>query len=159
MALRGILKDGDETLKKKSRAVDKFDQKLYTLLDDMAETLAEYNGVGIAAPQVGILKRVIVIDTGECFVEAINPRMIKCMGEQTDVEGCLSLPGKFGEVVRPLHLTLIAQDRNGKEFAMEAEGLLARAVCHEVDHLDGLMFYERATRMVSDAEMKRRRNK
>ena len=148
MALRNIVFENDPTLRKKSKVVTTFDERLGTLLDDMAETMDENNGVGLAAIQVGILKRAIVIDIGEGLIEAINPEIISESGKQTDAEGCLSCPGQRGMVTRPMKVTVKAQDRNGKEFTMEAKGLLARAFCHEIDHLEGMIFKDRATEML-----------
>ena len=143
MAIRNILKEGDELLSKKCRAVDKIDSRITTLLDDMAETMYESDGVGLASPQVGILRRVVVIDIGEGLIELINPEIIKTEGEQRDVEGCLSIPGVSGYTIRPEKVTVKALDRNGEEKTYEGEGLLARAFCHETDHLDGIPFRDR----------------
>lgn len=143
MAIRNILKEGDELLSKKCRQVDKIDERVLTLLDDMAETMYESDGVGLAAPQVGILKRVVVIDVGEGLIELINPEIIKQSGEQREVEGCLSVPGISGYTLRPEKVTVKALDRNGKEIKLTGEGLLARAFCHELDHLEGILFREK----------------
>ncbi len=145
MALRKILTLGDETLYKKSRKVEKFDKKLHDILDDMAETMYNANGAGLAAVQIGILRRIVVIDTGEGLIELVNPEIIEQDGEQCGQEGCLSLPGKWGDVTRPMHVKVKARDRNGKLFETEGEGLLARAFCHETEHLDGHLFIEKAT--------------
>ncbi len=145
MALRKILTLGDETLYKKSRKVEKFDKKLHEILDDMAETMYNANGAGLAAVQIGILRRIVVIDTGEGLIELVNPEIIEQDGEQCGQEGCLSLPGKWGDVTRPMHVKVKARDRNGKLFETEGEGLLARAFCHETEHLDGHLFIEKAT--------------
>lgn len=145
MALREIRKDGDEILSKKCKEVKVFDQKLHILLDDMYDTMNKANGVGLAAPQVGILKRAAVIDIGEGRIELINPEIIKTKGSQTGAEGCLSFPGLFGEVERPDYVKVKAFDRNGKEFVLEGRELLARAICHECDHLDGIVFTEYVT--------------
>ena len=145
MALRKILTLGDETLYKKSRKVEKFDKKLHDILDDMAETMYNANGAGLAAVQIGILRRIVVIDTGEGLIELVNPEIIEQDGEQCGQEGCLSLPGKWGDVTRPMHVKVKACDRNGKLFETEGEGLLARAFCHETEHLDGHLFIEKAT--------------
>lgn len=145
MALREIRKDGDEILSKKCKEVTVFDHKLHILLDDMYETMNKANGVGLAAPQVGILKRVVVIDVGQGRIELINPQIIKTEGSQTGSEGCLSFPGLFGEVERPEYVKVRALDRNGKEFEVEGHELLARALCHECDHLDGVVFTEHVT--------------
>ena len=140
MALREVRKKGDEVLYKKCKEVKNFDERLHILLDDMYETMQECEGVGLAAPQVGILKRAVVIDIGEGKLELINPEIISVEGEQTDKEGCLSVPGEFYNVTRPYKVTVKAQDRNGNEFTKTGEGLLARAMCHECDHLDGILF-------------------
>ena len=142
MALRNIVKLGDDVLRKKCRAVTMIDSKTHQLLDDMAQTMHAANGVGLAAPQVGLLKRIVVIDVGDGVIELINPEIIACSGEQTDDEGCLSVPDKFLPVSRPNVVKVRALDRYGKSFTMEGEGLLARAFCHEIDHLDGKMFLD-----------------
>ena len=140
MALRNIVKIGDPILNKKSRRVEKFDERLSMLIDDMLETLYKENGVGLAAVQVGILKRVVVIDIGEGPMELVNPEITLAEGEQREQEGCLSLPGKWGTTVRPMKVQVKAQDRNGKWQVFTGEGLKARAFCHEIDHLDGILF-------------------
>ena len=145
MALRKIICIEDELLRKKSRPVEKFDEKLHKLLDDMAETMYAANGVGLAAPQVGILRRVVVMDCGDGLIEAINPVIISASGEQGDLEGCLSFPGKSGYVVRPNHVVMRAYDRDGSLIEYEAEGLLARCIMHECDHLDGHVYLEKVT--------------
>lgn len=143
MALRNIVKDGDPVLRKKCREVTSFDERLHILLDDMKETLAYANGAGLAAPQVGILKRVALVSVDEDYFELINPEIIAAEGEQTDPEGCLSIPGVCGTVSRPYKVTVKAQDRYGKEFTATGEALLARAFCHELDHLDGILFKDK----------------
>lgn len=145
MALRQILKDGDETLRKTCREVTQFDSRLQELIDDMLQTMYASNGVGLAAPQVGVLRRIFVADIGDENGPqvAINPRIVNTEGVQTGNEGCLSLPGKWGEVDRPAKLTLEAQDRNGNPFTTDAEGYLAVCVCHEYDHLDGILFKDK----------------
>ena len=155
MALRKIVTVGDPILTKKCRPVVRFDEKLHTLLDDMADTLLEANGVGLAAPQVGILRRVVIIDTGEenGIVELINPKLIETDGEQTGCEGCLSVPGEYGIVTRPMTAKVEAQDRYGDWFEMEGEELMARAICHELDHLDGHIYTEIAERMLTPEEL------
>ena len=140
MAIRNIVKEGDPVLKKVSRPVEKFDDRLHVLLDDMYETMKK-DGVGLAAVQVGVLRRVVVIDIGEGRIELINPEIIAQEGEQQDVEGCLSCPGKYGVTSRPMQVTVKAQDRNGEYFTITGRDLLARAFCHEIDHLDGKLFY------------------
>ena len=152
MALRNILKEGDERLRKKSRPVTDFNERLWTLLDDMYETMKD-GGVGIAAPQVGVLRRAVVIDVGEGKHELVNPVIVEQSGDQCGCEGCLSIPGKYGLVHRPAQLRLKAQDRYGKPFELEAEGYFAVAVCHEVDHLDGILFIDKAERMLDPEEI------
>ncbi len=153
MAIRNIVKDGDPILKKKCRPVEKFDQKLAILLDDMAETMHQANGVGLAAPQVGMLRRVVVIDVGEGVIELVNPKIVVYSGEQEGVEGCLSFPGEWGLAKRPNYVKVRAQDRNGDEFEIDGEELLARAFCHEIDHLNGVVFKDVADRMLTAAEI------
>lgn len=148
MAIRSIVKVGDPVLSKKCRAVEKIDDRIITLLDDMIDTLYDSNGVGLAAPQVGVLKRIAVIDIGEGLIELINPEIIAQEGTQNDLEGCLSLPGKWGYVERPNKVTVRAMDRNGDEYEYEGEGLLARAFCHELEHLDGILFSSHVTEFV-----------
>ncbi|HCF83236.1 MAG TPA: peptide deformylase [Ruminococcaceae bacterium] len=145
MALREIVMFGEDILRKKCREVTKFDEKLASLLDDMAQTLYNADGVGLAAPQVGILRRVCIIDVrdGNGLVELINPEIIEQSGSQIGNEGCLSAPGEWCEVERPAMVTVRAFDRHGKEFTLKASELMARAVCHEVDHLDGILFTDR----------------
>ena len=140
MALRNIVKLGDPVLTKKSRVVEKFDDRLATLIDDMLETMYDGNGVGLAAVQVGILKRVVVIDIGEGPMELVNPEIIYTEGEQISQEGCLSLPGKWGTTSRPKKVQIKAQDRTGKWQVFTGEDLKAKAFCHEIDHLDGILF-------------------
>ena len=140
MALRNIVKLGDPILNKTSRKVEKFDDKLAALIDDMLETMYSANGVGLAAVQVGILKRVVVIDIGEGPMELVNPEIPMKEGEQQESEGCLSLPGKYGVTSRPQKVQVKAQDRNGKWQVFTGEDLKARAFCHEIDHLDGILF-------------------
>ncbi|MDR1563950.1 MAG: peptide deformylase [Oscillospiraceae bacterium] len=155
MALRNIIKDEDALLRKRSRPVDRFDEKLATLLDDMIETMEEANGVGLAAPQVGILRRAVVVDVGEGPMELVNPEIIQAEGEQEASEGCLSLPERWGITKRPLKVTLKAQDRFGNEQTFEGSELLARAFCHELDHLNGVLFTDLAIRMLTKEEMER----
>ena len=145
MGQRNIVKNDFEFLHKKSRIVEKFDEKLNILLDDMVETLYSKKGaVGLAAVQVGILKRVVVIDVGEGLIELVNPEICEEKGEQNEMEGCLSFPEQFKKVKRPVYVNVKAYDRNGKEFFVEGRGLLARALCHEIDHLNGIVFLDKA---------------
>ncbi len=153
MALREILKKDEELLRKKSRPVEKFDDRLITLLEDMKDTLHEARGCGLAAPQIGILRRIVVIEVPEdetdenskdLYFEIINPMYLKKEGEQKEYEGCLSCPGEFGITTRPEYVKIEAYDRFGKKFTLEGRGLLARAICHELDHLDGVLFIDHA---------------
>jgi len=150
MALRTIRKLGDEVLRKKCRIVDKIDDRIISLLDDMAETMYEANGVGLAAPQVGILKRIAVIDIGDGLIELINPEIISQTGSVIEQEGCLSVPGKYGTVQRPMEVTVKATDRDGNDYEITAEGLLAKALCHEIDHLDGIVFVDKVIEYIED---------
>ena len=151
MAIRRIVKLGeDDVLRKHARKVDKFDKRLGILLDDMADTMYEAEGAGLAAPQVGILKRAVVIDVGEGLVELINPEILESEGSQMCIEGCLSVPGKRGRVERPEKVIVHAQDRKGSHIELEAEGFLANAVCHELDHLDGVMYVDKMLEDVTD---------
>ncbi len=143
MAIREIRTNGDEILSKKCKVVKNFDERLHILIDDMIETMREKDGAGLAAPQVGILKRVFVADDGNELVEAINPEIVSVSGEQRGKEGCLSVPGEYYYVTRPYKVVLKAQDRYGNEFTKEATGLMARAFLHESDHLDGILFLEK----------------
>lgn len=154
MALRNIVKDGDPILRKVCRPVEKFDHKLEVLLDDMYETMVEANGVGIAGPQVGMMRRLCVIDVGEGRIDLVNPEILETSGTQDDVEGCLSFPGEYGMVERPNHVKVKAQNKNGDWFEVEGEELLARCLCHEIDHLDGVCFVDKASRMVDPEELK-----
>ena len=153
MALRKILTDQDPALHKVCKPVVDFDKKLHRLLDDMQETLAEANGVGLAAPQVGILRRVVIVDTGEEILELINPEIIETDGEQVGAEGCLSVPGKYGIVKRPYYARVRAQDRYGDWYEAEAEELIARCFCHETDHLDGIVYTEVMDRFLTQEEL------
>lgn len=151
MAIRNILQDTDPTLRKKSRIVEKFDERLWTLLDDMEETMKIAEGVGLAAPQVGVLRRVFIVDGGEVgIIEVINPKIIRTYGNIEGTEGCLSSPGKYAYVNRPEKVKIQAQDRFGKSFVAIGEEIVARAFCHENDHLDGILFLDIAIRMVED---------
>ena len=155
MGMREIVKEGDRILTKKCRPVEKFDEKLASLLDDMAETLKAADGVGLAAPQVGILRRVCIVDVGDKdgLVELVNPEIIASSGTQTGAEGCLSCPNEYGLVERPMFVTVKAYDRNGNEFTMKGEGLKARAFCHEIDHLNGIIFKQKVQRMLRPDEI------
>lgn len=143
MAIRNIVTLGDDVLRKVCRTQLTFDSKLHTILDDMRDTMYKAEGVGLAAPQVGILRRFCIIDVGEGIIELINPVITETSGSQTGNEGCLSLPGKFNEVTRPMKVTVRAQNRFGENFTITGEGLLARALCHEIDHLDGVLYIDR----------------
>lgn len=160
MALRNIVQKGDKILEKKCREVTAFDEKLHTLLDDMKQTLAETKGVGLAAPQVGILRRcVVVIETNvadeeeEHMIELVNPEIIESSGMQIGPEGCLSVPGKFGIIERPEYVKVRAQNRNGETFEVEGHGLTARCFCHEIDHLNGILFTCLASRLMDESEL------
>lgn len=153
MAIRNIVRFGEDVLNKECRKVEQFDARLHELLDDMKETLADANGAGLAAPQVGVLRQVCVVDVGEGPIELINPEIVKTEGEQTAYEGCLSYPDHWGIVTRPMKVTVKAQDRNGKPFELTGEALLARACCHEIDHLHGVLFTKHATRMATTEEL------
>ena len=157
MAQRMIVKKGDPVLEKHCRPVTEFNVRLHTLLDDMKETLAHANGVGLAAPQVGVLRRVVVLldinKDPEEVVELVNPEVIEQSGEQRIVEGCLSIPEQFGIVTRPDHVKVRAQDRYGNFFEVEGDGLTARAFCHELDHLEGRLFTTKAIRMLESDEL------
>lgn len=154
MAIRQIVKEGDDVLTKKCRPVVKFDDRLAELIDDMIETLQAAQGAGLAAPQVGILRRVVVIDIGEGPIELVNPKIIAYSGEQETVEGCLSCPGEWGITRRPDYVKVKAQGRNGNEFTVEGRDLLAKAFCHEIDHLDGIIYKQKAIRMLTPKEIK-----
>ena len=151
MAIRKIVKLGeDDVLRKHCRKVDKFDKRLHVLLDDMADTMYEADGAGLAAPQVGILKRVVVIDVGEGLIELVNPEIIASEGTQMCTEGCLSVPGKRGKVERPAIVRVHAQDRDGNHIELEGEEFLANAICHELDHLDGVIYVDKMLEDVTD---------
>ena len=153
MGLRKILTDKDPALHKVCRPVTNFDKRLHKLLDDMVETLVDSGGVGLAAPQVGILRRVVVVDTGEGIVELVNPTLIETDGEQVGPEGCLSVPGKYGLVKRPYYAKVRAQNRNGDWFEAEGEELIGRCFCHELDHLDGIIYTEVMERFLTEDEL------
>lgn len=153
MAIRNIVKLGDDTLRKVCKPQDKFDLRLWTLLKDMADTMYKAEGVGLAGPQVGILRRVVVIDVGDGLVELINPEIIAQEGSQCGREGCLSLPGRQGVVTRPMKVTVKAQDRHGKPIQITGEGFFARAICHELDHLDGVLYIDKMDRELTPEEI------
>ncbi|MBQ6847370.1 MAG: peptide deformylase [Clostridia bacterium] len=143
MALRNIVKVGDDVLRKVCRTQMTFDEKLWSLLDDMADTMYKAEGVGLAAPQVGILRRVCVVDIGEGLIELVNPVITEKSGFQKGNEGCLSVPDRFEEVVRPMKVTVRAQNRKGENIEIKGDGFLARALCHEIDHLDGILYIDK----------------
>ena len=152
--MRDVIENHFDPLAKTCRPVEKFDQKLHELLDDMKETLVQANGVGLAAPQIGILRRVVVVmDAEDNMVELVNPQIIASAGEQTGLEGCLSVPGKYGVVTRPATATVRAQDRDGNFFEMSGEGIVARCFCHELEHLDGHLFVEHTDRLYTVEEL------
>ena len=156
MALRNIVKQGDECLQKVCRPVTEFNSRLHTLLDDMTETLVDSGGVGLAAPQVGVLRRVcVVMNEEEEIIELVNPEIVATEGEQTGLEGCLSVPGRFGIVTRPYVVRVRAQDRNGNFFEVEDEELTARCFCHELDHLDGILYTHVMERLLTEEELER----
>ena len=153
MGLRKILTDKEPALHKVCKPVEKFDWKLHKLLGDMRDTLLDSNGVGLAAPQVGILRRVVVVDTGEEILELVNPAIIETDGEQVGAEGCLSVPGKYGLVKRPYYVRVRAQDRHGEWFEAEGEELIGRCFCHELDHLDGILYTQVMDRFLTEEEL------
>ena len=153
MGIRKIMTVKEPCLHKVCRPVEKFDGKLHTLRDDMKATLRDANGVGLAAPQVGILRRVVVVDTGEEMLELVNPELLETSGEQEGAEGCLSVPGKYGLVKRPMVAKVRAQDRDGNWFEVEGEELIARCFCHEIDHLDGIVYTEVMERFLTEEEL------
>jgi len=153
MGLRKILTDKDPALHKVCKPVTSFDAKLHKLLDDMAETMQEANGVGLAAPQVGILRRVVTVDLGDEILELVNPTLVETDGEQIGAEGCLSVPGKYGLVKRPYYAKVKAQDRYGDWFEVEGEEIIGRCFCHELDHLDGIVYTEVMERFLTEEEL------
>lgn len=153
MAYRQIRIDGDEVLRKKCRPVEKIDSRILTLIEDMADTMYKADGVGLAAPQIGILKRIVTIDVGNGLIEMINPVIIESKGEQDGPEGCLSLPGKTGEVIRPMYVKAKYTNTRGETEIIEGEELLARCICHEIDHLDGILYKDIAHKMYTQEEM------
>ncbi|MBE5815130.1 MAG: peptide deformylase [Clostridiales bacterium] len=152
MAIRKIVEIGDDKLRKVCKPVEKFDKRLKALLDDMADTMYKAEGVGLAGPQVGILRRVAVIDVGEGLFKLVNPVIVETEGEQTGLEGCLSVPGRRGEVTRPNIVTVQYQDENGEPVTLRTSEFFARAVCHELDHLDGVLYIDKMNREISDEE-------
>ena len=154
MAILKILKEGDETLRKKSREITEITPRIKTLVEDMIQTLHKTGGVGLAAPQVGVLRRLVIVETepGDLKV-LINPRIVECSGEQTGLEGCLSLPGKWGEVTRPMTVTVVATNLEGQEVKYVGTELEARCFCHEIDHLDGVLYIDRADHMLTKEEL------
>lgn len=144
MAIRNVLKEGEELLRKKSKIVQNFDERLWDLLDDMRETMYRNNGMGLAAPQVGVLKRVVIVESNNMFLELVNPVIISVSGEDIETEGCLSIPGRTEYVKRPMEVTVKAQDRMGYDFTITGEKYLARVLCHEIDHLDGILYVDKA---------------
>lgn len=155
MAIRNIMKDDDPVLRKVCRPVTEFNERLWQLLDDMADTMHAAPGVGLAGPQVGVLRRVVVMDVGNGVIEAINPEIVETEGEQSGEEGCLSFPGKWGVVKRPYKVRMKAQDRHGKWYFLTGEELLARCMCHEIDHLDGVVFLDHVSEVMVDGGKKR----
>ena len=153
MALRKILTDKESALHKTCKPVTVFDAKLHSLLDDLRETLIDSGGVGLAAPQVGILRRVVLVDTGEEILELVNPALVETSGQQEGPEGCLSVPGKYGLVNRPYYAKVRAQDRNGNWYEAEGEELIARCFCHELDHLDGILYTQVMERFLTEEEL------
>lgn len=153
MAIRRIVKRGDPILRKRSREIIEINDRILGIIEDMAETLYKENGLGIAAPQIGILKRIVVIDTGEGLIELINPVILSIEGEQENTEGCLSVPGEFGLVKRPACVKIKALNRNGKRIELVGDGMLARAFCHEIDHLEGRLFTDIAIEIYSQEEI------
>ena len=150
MAIRDVVQVGDDVLRGKCFAVEAFDEKLWALLEDMKDTVKKEQGAGLAAPQVGVLRRVVVVDVEEGYFEFINPVILLQKGEQTGWEGCLSVRGKSGIVSRPMKVTLSYQDRNGEKHVLKAKGFFARAICHELDHLDGILYIDKATHIQSE---------
>ena len=153
MAILNILKEGDEALRKKCRRVDEITPRILQLLDDMHETLAKAEGVGLAAPQVGVLRRIVIVEIGDKKYEMINPEIIAKKGKQNEIEACLSVPERYGSVTRPSWVKVRATDRNGNIYEAEGEGLMARCFCHELDHLDGILYIDKADEMYSPDEI------
>ncbi len=147
MAIRNVVQVGDDVLRQKCFPVEQFDESLHALLEDMKDTVKKEQGAGLAAPQVGVLRRVVVVDVEEGYFEFINPVILSQKGEQTGWEGCLSVRGKNGVVSRPMKVKLAFQDRNGEKYVLQAKGFFARAICHELDHLDGVLYIDKATQI------------
>ena len=147
MAIRNVVQVGDDVLRQKCFPVEQFDESLHALLEDMKDTVKKEQGAGLAAPQVGVLRRVVVVDVEEGYFEFINPVILSQKGEQTGWEGCLSVRGKNGVVSRPMKVKLAYQDRNGEKYILQAKGFFARAICHELDHLDGVLYIDKATQI------------
>lgn len=159
MAKRNIINEKDDILRKKSRDVVEFNEKLWQLLDDMKETLYSADGVGLAAVQVGVLRKIAVVDTGDHLYELINPVIVKQSGEQVGAEGCLSSPEEYGMVERPMNVTVNAKDRFGRDYTIDATELLARAMCHEIDHMHGILFKDIATEMLEPEPKSKRKSR
>ena len=153
MAILNILKEGDETLRKKCRRVEEITPRILQLLDDMHDTLEKAQGVGLAAPQVGVLRRIVIVEIDDVKYEMINPEIIATKGKQEEIEACLSVPEKFGSVVRPAWVKVRATDRNGNIFEAEGTDLMARCFCHELDHLDGILYIDKATETYTPDEI------
>lgn len=153
MAIRNIRKLGDDILRKKCRPVEVIDDRIITLLDDMTDTMRSADGAGLAAPQVGVLKRVVVVDVGSGLIELINPEIVAAEGSVTNPEGCLSVPGKWGTVTRPQRVTVRALNRKGEEIEITGEDMLAKAFCHELDHLDGIVFVDKVEEYIDPEDM------
>ena len=154
MAILNIVKEGDPVLRKECRPVGEITPRIVRLLDDMRETLIDADGAGLAAPQVGVMRRIAIVEHEGKYIELINPEIVSREGEQEEVEGCLSVPGVWGITHRPMKVTVKATDRNGKEFTVSGEGLLARAFCHEIDHLSGKLFTDDVVKILTDEEVK-----
>ncbi len=157
MAIRKMVYEGDDRLRKVCRPVTAINDHILRLIEDMEETLADENGVGLAAPQVGVLRRIAIVDTGEEILDLINPHILESSGSQTGLEGCLSCPGKWGIVTRPMNVTLRATNRKGECYTYQATGLVARAICHETEHLDGILYTDRAEKMLTPEEAEKYR--
>ncbi len=153
MAIRIVRKEGDEVLRKKAKPVEEINDKITLLLKDMVDTMYKYDGVGLAAPQIGVLKRIVVIDAGEKLYELVNPVIVSQSGEQNYIEGCLSIPGLYGEVKRPAVVRVEALNPKGEKVVIDGEGLLAVVLCHEIDHLDGILYKDKAIRMMTKEEL------